>query len=297
MGYLHIDNLYKAEAQTILLFRECYALEKIHGTSAHLLWKDGTLRASPGGCKLADFLAFFDGAEAPALASVSSLMAEKFGERRVCIYGEAYGGKCQGMRKTYGDRLRFVVFDVRVEDCWLAVPSAEELTQSLGLQFVSYRKTPTDLAALDAERDSPSEQARRNGIAEDRPREGVVLRPLVELTDNRGERVIAKHKREEFRERKSIPEVDPTKREILSRAEAIAEEWVTDMRLTHVLDKLGNPLDVRMTGEVIKAMVEDVCREASGEIVDSHAARKAIGHLACKLYKARLRTVAPEVEP
>ncbi len=29
MGYMHIDNLYKD--QTILMFRECYALEKIHG--------------------------------------------------------------------------------------------------------------------------------------------------------------------------------------------------------------------------------------------------------------------------
>ncbi len=34
MGYLHIDNLYKN--QTIRLFRECYALEKVHGTSAHV---------------------------------------------------------------------------------------------------------------------------------------------------------------------------------------------------------------------------------------------------------------------
>ena len=32
MGYLHIENLYKA--QDILLFRECYALEKVHGTAA-----------------------------------------------------------------------------------------------------------------------------------------------------------------------------------------------------------------------------------------------------------------------
>jgi hypothetical protein len=30
MGYLHIDNLYKS--QDILLFKRCYALEKIHGT-------------------------------------------------------------------------------------------------------------------------------------------------------------------------------------------------------------------------------------------------------------------------
>jgi len=32
MGYLNIDNLYKA--QEVLMFRECYAMEKIHGTSA-----------------------------------------------------------------------------------------------------------------------------------------------------------------------------------------------------------------------------------------------------------------------
>jgi len=31
MGYAHIVNLYRPEAQTILLFKECYALEKIHG--------------------------------------------------------------------------------------------------------------------------------------------------------------------------------------------------------------------------------------------------------------------------
>lgn len=30
MSYLHIPNLYKD--QTILLLRECFALEKVHGT-------------------------------------------------------------------------------------------------------------------------------------------------------------------------------------------------------------------------------------------------------------------------
>jgi len=34
MAYLDIDNLYKE--QRILMFKECYAMEKIHGTSAHL---------------------------------------------------------------------------------------------------------------------------------------------------------------------------------------------------------------------------------------------------------------------
>ena len=47
MGYLHIDNLYKA--QDILNFKTCYALEKIHGTSAHLKWDNGELTFFSGG--------------------------------------------------------------------------------------------------------------------------------------------------------------------------------------------------------------------------------------------------------
>ena len=34
MSYLHIQNLYKDPR--ILMLREVYALEKIHGTSAHI---------------------------------------------------------------------------------------------------------------------------------------------------------------------------------------------------------------------------------------------------------------------
>ena len=47
MAYMHIDNLYKA--QEILAFKECYALEKIHGTSAHIYWSGETLRLFAGG--------------------------------------------------------------------------------------------------------------------------------------------------------------------------------------------------------------------------------------------------------
>ncbi len=39
MGYLHIENLYKNI--DIMQFKECYAMEKIHGTSAHVRFKDG----------------------------------------------------------------------------------------------------------------------------------------------------------------------------------------------------------------------------------------------------------------
>jgi hypothetical protein len=276
MGYLHINNLYKD--QDILLFKECFALEKIHGTSAHLSFNNGELGYFSGGASYEQFKAIFN----------HDVLSAKFTEKgleKFIVYGEAYGGKMQGMSKTYGPDLKFAAFDVKVGDTWLSVPMADEFVKSLGLEFVDYHKVSTDLAALDAERDLPSTQAKRNGITEDRIREGVVLRPLIELTNNNGGRIICKHKRSEFSERKSIPEVDPAKREILENAEAIAEEWVTDMRMSHVLDKLGNPHDMSETPKVIVAMIEDVLREANGEIIDSKPTRKAIGHKAAMLYK------------
>lgn len=243
---------------------------------------------------------FFAGGESHdnfvKLFDVNALTAAfvALGHEKVMVYGEAYGGRCQGMKATYGDQLRFVVFDVQVGGAWLNVENAANVAQKLGLEFVHYKRVSTDLTALNAERDLASEQAFRNGCAErDNPetwkiREGVVLRPIVEMTDKHGNRIIAKHKRAEFSERKTIPEIDPVKREIMAKADAIADEWVTDMRLSHVLDKLGSPNDMADTGKVIAAMVEDVCREASGEIVESKSARKAIGARAAKLFKARV---------
>lgn len=285
MAYMHIDNLYKS--QEVLLFKELYALEKIHGTSASVMWRDGTLRFNAGGVKQEAFVVLFD-QEALSAAFIA------MGHATVTAYGEAYGGKCQGMSKTYGKDLRFVVFEVQIGNDWLAVPQAEEVAAKLGLPFVHYRKIPTDLAAIDAERDAPSEQARRNGIEEPRMREGVVLRPPIEVRKNNGERIVAKHKREAFSERKTPQDVDLKKRTLLEEAEAIALEWVTDMRLGHVLDKLGNPTDMTSTPAVIEAMLEDVCREAKGEILESKAARRAISGKTVRLYKARLAAALPK---
>ena len=84
-----------------------------------------------------------------------------------------------------------------------------------------------------------------------------------------GSGVIAKHKRDEFKETKTPREVSPEQFKILEDAKSIAEEWVTEMRLKHVLDKLPQGINVESTKMVIEAMVEDVYREAKGEIVDT----------------------------
>lgn len=281
MGYMHIDNLYRC--QDILAFRECYVLEKIHGTSAHIRWKDGRVTFSPGGEAHERFRALFN----------EAALAEKFAAigADVVVYGEAYGGKQQGMKDTYGSELKFIVFDVQIGGVWLSVPQMDEVARSLGLEVVEWAKVSTDLAVLDAWRDKPSTQAVRNGCG-DKPREGVVLRPPIEVTKNNGDRIIAKHKGAAFEERKTPQKVvDPATLEVLAKADAIADEWVTPMRLTHVLDKIPEPHGMEHTPAVIKAMVADVYREAKGEIVESKEAERAIGKKAAALFKQRVQQV------
>jgi hypothetical protein len=192
------------------------------------------------------------------------------------------------MSATYGKALKFIAFEVQVGDAWLNVENAADVVSKLGLEFVHYERISTDLDAINAARDADSVQAVRNGMGPGHKREGIVLRPLQEFIDNRGERVIAKHKRDEFKETATPREVDPAQAKIIADAEAIALEWVTDMRLVHVLDKIPVPHGLEHTGVVIRSMVEDVLREAKGEIVDTKEARKAIGARAAKLFKQRL---------
>lgn len=290
MGYLSIDNLYKN--QTILLDSECYALEKVHGTSAHVSWKDNVLTFFSGGEKHDRFVGIFD---LPELVR----RFEAFGSNSVTVYGEAYGGKQQAMSGTYGPDLKFIVFDVKLDGVWLDVPTMADVASLLGFEVVPWERTSTFLATLDAIRDRPSEVAIRRGCGPDRVREGVVLRPIVEVDDRRGNRVIAKHKGDAFKETKTPRKVvDPSQAIVLREANAIAEEWVTEMRLEHVLGKLKSDgllpevANVEHTRVVLDGMLADVYREGAGEIVESKEASSAICRRTAQMFKQRVKNMA-----
>jgi len=276
------------------MFKRCYAMEKIHGTSAHLTFKPQEklpnlqLTFFSGGEPYAKFVKLFDFDK--LLAAFKDLGIPV--DRNITVYGEAYGGSQQAMSHTYGKDLKFAVFDVQIGDCWLNVPNAEQITKKLGLEFVSYTEIPTDLAAIDAARDAESVQAIRNGVGPGKKMEGVVLRPLMEMTLNNGNRVISKHKRDDFAEVKSPrPVVDPSQLKVLSDAQAVADEWVTNGRLKNILSHLDeDKRDISNAGNIIKLMIADVNREAAGEIVSSKAVDKAIGKKCVDLLKAQMQS-------
>ena len=287
MSYMKISNLHREKE--ILLFKECFASEKLHGSSAHVSWKPN----ASGEVGSSGVLSFFSGGEKHeafvVLFDKEKLAADftKLGYPNITVYGEAYGGKCQGMKDTYGNKLQFVAFEVKVDDYWLAMPDAEEVARGLGFDFVHYRKISATIEDIEAEMLLPSVQAVRNGCGDDKKREGVVLRPLIEVVRGNGKRIIAKHKNPDFQETKTKRTLSADVLEVLTEAKAIADEWVVENRIQHVLDRFP---DFRMEqmGDAIRAVVEDVRVEAGEEIVFSKEARVAISKRAVKLLKLRL---------
>ena len=222
------------------MFKKLFALEKLHGTSARVSWIDGQLRLSPGGGKIANFEKLFDQDD----------LRERFvklGHESVVVYGELYGGSIMRMSNTYGKEQRFTAFEIKIGEAWLSVPNAFDVSNKLGLEFVHFVEIPGELEAIDAEKDADSVQAMRNGMGTGHQREGIVLRPPIECRNNRGARIVAKHKTDKFCETMTPRKVrDPLK---VLAGEKAALEWVTDMRLAHVLDKIQGEKTIKITTE------------------------------------------------
>jgi len=291
------------------MFRRCYAMEKIHGTSANISFeKDGNeVALFSGGVSQSLFDLLFDTQE---LLEGFRAIREDFPQ--IVVFGEAYGGSCQGMQDTYGKDLKFIAFEVNIGGTWegtgrkrkikggmwLSVPRAEQIARGLGLDFVHYEEGPATLEWIDGQLKKPSTQAFKNGIEGDKITEGVVIRPLQEFTTNNGGRVISKHKNENFEEHRvsrSKRVKDPAIVRLQEAVQEIANDWVVPNRLEHVLDKLvaegdiPHEYDMKHTSTVIKEMCADIQIEGKDEIKWSKAARGAINKKTANLYKDKVR--------
>jgi len=292
MNYQHINNLYN-NREIIENFKKVYALEKIDGTSASIEFFQDNLNEKydyllkPGSGSLAKFTRLTE--------EVVDRLFQKFPftkeELRVTVYGEFYGGKIRHGSRRYGPEEKFVAFDVELNGVWLDVDSAKKFCDEIGQEFVHYELVDTEIDILEALCKAPSVQAKRNGITEDVPREGIVLRTYKTLIKNNGDRVCAKHKNPKYRETVKKRELSQEKLDVLNEAEEVANEWVTEMRFNHVSDHLkarGVEESTENTVEFMKGMLEDIKREGSQEIKFSSPVNRAINTATAKMLKARL---------
>jgi hypothetical protein len=128
------------------------------------------------------------------------------------LFGEGYGPKIQGGGK-YRDDTSFVLFDVKIGDFWLSRENVDDVAAKLGIDSVPVIGTGTLYQAINIVKGDGMEWVTENGRTFGRSThgdrltsqwgdfeaEGIVARPVVDLFNRKGERIICKIKAVDFR--------------------------------------------------------------------------------------------------
>jgi len=118
-----------------------------------------------------------------------------FVDTEVCFYGEGFGHKIQepAGSKYLGKGLDLYLFDIKIGDWWLQRKDVLDIANKLGLLppvVVGYGTIDEAINFV------------KNGFIShfgDAPAEGLVLRPMVDLFDRKGQRIITKIKTVDFK--------------------------------------------------------------------------------------------------
>lgn len=115
-----------------------------------------------------------------------------FSDGGVCLYGEGYGAKIQKGGGNYRPDQDFVLFDINVGGWWLQRKDVELIGETLGLDVVPIIGQGSLHHLINVVRDG------FNSTWGPFAAEGIVARPVVELKNRDGSRIITKLKHKDF---------------------------------------------------------------------------------------------------
>lgn len=173
--------------------------EKIDGTNVRVIW-DGYKVEFRGRTDKADLpkhlldrlTEIFGGDE------VEELFEQTFGEKTAVLYGEGYGQKIQKDGEKYiPGGCDFILFDVSVNNVWLNREDVGEISDTFGVESVPVVGIGPIRDAIAFVKQHPQSMI---WGANEHEMEGLVCRPILELKDKRGNRVIVKIKYKDFKE-------------------------------------------------------------------------------------------------
>ncbi len=131
-----------------------------------------------------------DTLEQCALSTFDRQGYSRLNDDGMILYGEGYGPKIQTGGKYRSD-IDFVLFDVFC-GMWLQRNSVREIAETIGVDVIPVIGCGTLLDGIDIVRRG-QRSVWGNFLAE-----GLVMRPVVELADRRGQRIITKIKVKDF---------------------------------------------------------------------------------------------------
>lgn len=187
-----IEGAFRNDAVKYLANNDWYFTEKIDGTNIRIHWN---------GHKV-EFAGRTDRAQIPnhlmdyLITTFGSMEAEemfeqKFGENDVILFGEGYGAKIQN-GGAYRSDVSFILFDIQIGDTWLKRDSVEDIATAFGIDIVPIIFVGDIKKAVDFVKTKPKSTIGTANM------EGVVGRPLIEMKDRFGKRVIVKIKACDF---------------------------------------------------------------------------------------------------
>lgn len=167
--------------------------EKIDGTNIRIMWDGENVR----------FGGKTDNAQIPTIllgslqdTFTNDIMKDCFSDANdVCLYGEGYGKKIQKGGNYLPDRADFILFDIKIGNWWLTIDTNEDIAKKLNIEVVPIIGIWKLEQAIEYV---------KNGfistIADNKKyiAEGLVMKPIIELFDRKGERVISKIKYKDF---------------------------------------------------------------------------------------------------
>lgn len=194
------ENNYKTFIEGDYSVREFKAIdrwnltEKVDGTNIRIIWDPSSgLRLAGRGNNsqihsgIADF--FQDN-----ILNKLGVFKDNCKDNKVVLYGEGYGPKIQKGGGNYGNDQKIVIFDVLVEDkFWLSRDQVRKISTDLNLEFV-----PEIAQAVTLDYAINMCKNGFNSRWGNFPAEGVVARPMHELRNMRGDRIITKVKLKDF---------------------------------------------------------------------------------------------------
>lgn len=210
VGYTKIDNVFKRfedgtkkldegnfRSETIEILRNhmWYGTEKIDGTNIGIVW-DGhrvsyqgrTERANIPAHLMNRLVELFGGNDE------EELFEQLFGDKRVIFFGEGFGAKIQSGGNYIPDGCDFILFDVYLPDdnIWLTRESVVDIANKFGIRVVPVVFRGTINEAVEYIKTKPKSTIGKADM------EGIVCKPIGEMLDRLGKRIIVKVKVRDF---------------------------------------------------------------------------------------------------
>ena len=189
-----IFGTYRDETVKYLRFNDWQFTEKIDGTNISVEW-DGHAVSLHGRTERAQIpkhlLEYLE--KTFLTTEAEELFEQTYGDKNVILYGEGYGAKIQN-GGNYRSDVSFVLFDVLIGDNWQEREWVEKTAKMFGIDVVPV----VFVGSLEEGIDYVMEHHPSTiGTA---MMEGIVGRPMVEMRDRLGKRIIVKIKWEDFKE-------------------------------------------------------------------------------------------------